>query len=95
MELGLVALAQGNKEEAKEILDKTLKNYTKYLSENIVHIKSYAALRALGVSTDKTSDDAGEDVENIEGIDESSDSDDDDWTMQIMHWPIGPYALST
>lgn len=78
MELGLVALAQGNKEEAKEILDKTLKNYTKYLSENIVHIKSYAALRALGVSTDKTSDDAGEDVENIEGIDESSDSDDDD-----------------
>ena len=78
MELGLVALAQGNKDEAKDILEKTLKNYTKYLSENIVHIKSYAALRALGVSTDKTSDEVGEDVENLDEIDdESSDSDDD------------------
>lgn len=86
MELGLVALVQGNKEEAKDLLDKTLKNYTKYLSENIVHIKSYAALRALGVSTDKTSDEAGEDVENLG--DESSDSDDDDWTKQNRHWAV-------
>ena len=78
MELGLIELAQGHKEEAKDILEKTLKNYTKYLSENIVHIKSYAALRALGVSTDKTSDEAGEDVENIEEIDDSDDSDDED-----------------
>lgn len=59
MELGLVALAQGNNDEAKEILEFTIKNYTKYISENIVHIKSYAALRALGVSTDKTSKEDG------------------------------------
>ena len=78
MELGLIALAQGKKDEAKEILENTLKNYTKYLSENIVHIKSFAALRALGVSTDKTSDEVGEDVENLEEMDdESSDSDED------------------
>lgn len=78
MELGLIELAQGHKEEAKDILEKTIKNYTKYLSENIVHIKSYAALRALGVSTDKTSDEAGEDVENVDEIDdESSDSEED------------------
>lgn len=74
----MVALAQGNKDEAKDILEKTLKNYTKYLSENIVHIKSYAALRALGVSTDKTTDEAGEDVENLEGMEDSSDSEGDD-----------------
>ena len=87
MELGLIELAQGNKDEARDILEKTIKNYTKYLSENIVHIKSYAALRALGVSTDKTTseDDASQNDENLdeEIIDESSDSEEDEWTTKM------------
>lgn len=80
MEIGLVNLAQGNKEEAKKILEDTIKNFSKYLSENIVHIKSYAALRALGVSTDKTVDDASEDIENLdEELEvESSESEDEE-----------------
>lgn len=78
MEIGLVKMAQGNKEEAKDILEKTIKNFTKYVSENIVLIKSYAALRELGVSTDKDAEEDGEeDLENIDGIDESSDSDEE------------------
>lgn len=79
MEIGLVNLAQGNKEEAKKILEDTIKNFSKYLSENIVHIKSYAALRALGVSTDKTVEDAGDEVNLDEELEvESSESEDEE-----------------
>lgn len=78
MEIGFVQLALGQKDEAKATLEATLKNFTRYVSENIVHIKSYAALRALGVSTDKEADEEAEDLENLDVIDESSDSDDDD-----------------
>lgn len=82
LELGLVYLAQGNKEEAKTILDHTIKNYSKYYSENVVQIKAYAALRSLGVSTDKTADEPEVDIDELETVesndDESSDSDDDE-----------------
>ena len=77
MELGLVVMLEGNKEEAKAILEKVLKDYSKYLSENIVHIKSYAALRALGVSTDKDAEEPGDDIENLDDVDVDSSDDDD------------------
>lgn len=80
MEIGMIKMYEGQKEEAKSILEHVIEHYTKYVSENIVHIKSYAALRALGVSTDKTSDECeeGEDLENLDGIEDSSEDDDDD-----------------
>lgn len=78
MEIGLIRMLEGQKEEAKNILEMVIKNYSKYVNENIVHIKAYAALRALGVSTDKDAEVEGEDLENLEGIDESSEEDDED-----------------
>ncbi|KAF7490321.1 Tetratricopeptide repeat protein 39B [Sarcoptes scabiei] len=78
MEIGMVKMLEGKKDEAKEILESVIQTYSKYVSENIVHIRSYAALRALGVSTDKTVEVEGEDLENLDGIDEESSSSDED-----------------
>lgn len=74
----MVKMLEGKKDEAKEILESVIQTYSKYVSENIVHIRSYAALRALGVSTDKTVEVEGEDLENLDGIDEESSSSDED-----------------
>ena len=82
MELGLMELDAGNRDAAKEQLTATLKKYNEYLSENLVQIKVYAALRALGESTDKTEQFEGaeniEDISNLASDDEVVDDDDDE-----------------
>ena len=56
LELGLIEFYQINGEEAKMWLKKAIKDYSGYLTENFVHLRAYAALRDLGVSTDKDED---------------------------------------
>ncbi|CAG2166307.1 unnamed protein product [Oppiella nova] len=55
MELGLVELELNNRAEAEKWLKKSLHDYSNYMNENYVHIRAYAALRELGVSSDKHS----------------------------------------
>jgi hypothetical protein len=57
LELGLTELAQQNMNEAKMWFDKAIEDYSGYLTENLVHIRVYAALRELGISTDKEKED--------------------------------------
>ncbi len=57
LELGLTQLAQQNLNEAKMWFDKATNDYSGYLTENLVHIRVYAALRELGISTDKEKED--------------------------------------
>jgi len=56
LELGLIELEEKNREESKKWLKKSIKEYSGYLTENFVHLRAYAALRELGVSTDKQED---------------------------------------
>ena len=56
LELGLIELYENNAEEAKKWIKKAIKDYTGYLTENYVHVRAYAVLRELGVSTDKHED---------------------------------------
>ena len=58
LELGLTELAEGNTDEAKKWIDKCLKDYNHYLNENYVHLRAYAGLREMGISTDKDKMDA-------------------------------------
>ncbi|CAG2169605.1 unnamed protein product [Oppiella nova] len=53
LELGLVELELNNGDEAKMWLKKCTQDYSNYTNENFVHLRVYAALRELGVSTDK------------------------------------------
>ncbi|XP_054160184.1 tetratricopeptide repeat protein 39A-like [Oppia nitens] len=55
LEMGLIQLSTNNSEEAKNWLKKTMRDYNRYLNENYVHLRIYAALRELGISTDKQS----------------------------------------
>jgi len=50
-------LAQHNHEQAQLWFDKAIKVYGGYLTENLVHIRVYAALREMGISTDKDKED--------------------------------------
>ena len=53
LELGLVELELNNGVEAEKWLKKCTQDYSNYTNENFVHLRAYAALRELGVSTDK------------------------------------------
>ncbi|CAG2181126.1 unnamed protein product, partial [Oppiella nova] len=55
LELGLLDLELNNGIEARKWIKKALHDYSNYTNENYVHIRAYAALRELGVSTDKHS----------------------------------------
>ncbi|CAG2122121.1 unnamed protein product, partial [Medioppia subpectinata] len=57
LELGLIEMELNNKDEAKRLLNRVIKDYSAYLRENFVHLRVYAALRELGVSTDKETED--------------------------------------
>jgi tetratricopeptide (TPR) repeat protein len=52
MELGLIEMSLNNYEESKVILNKVLETYSDYMSEHLVHIHCYSALREMGVNTD-------------------------------------------
>ncbi len=52
MELGLIEMSLKNYEESKVILNKVLETYSDYMSEHLVHIRCYSALREMGVNTD-------------------------------------------
>ena len=78
MELGLILLEQGSNEAAKEHLNTTLKKYSDYITEPAVQIRTYAALRLLGVSTDKSEPIEGvENIEDISNVASEDESDDD------------------
>ena len=57
LELGLIDLAQGDHESAKKWINKSIHDYSRYLTENYVHMRGYAGLRELGISTDKDKED--------------------------------------
>ncbi|CAG2101645.1 unnamed protein product, partial [Medioppia subpectinata] len=57
LELGLVELELNNAPEAIKWLNKATNDYHNYPNENFVHLRAYAALRQIGVSTDKQSAD--------------------------------------
>ena len=46
-------LELNNGVEAEKWLKKCTQDYSHYTNENFVHLRAYAALRELGVSTDK------------------------------------------
>ena len=48
-------LELNNRADAEKWLKKSLHDYSNYMNENYVHIRAYAALRELGISSDKHS----------------------------------------
>ncbi|XP_054155261.1 tetratricopeptide repeat protein 39C-like [Oppia nitens] len=52
-EMGLVEMELNNTTEAKQWINKCLHDFSGYVNENFVHIRAYAALRHIGVSSDK------------------------------------------
>jgi tetratricopeptide (TPR) repeat protein len=64
LELGLIEMNLQNRDKAKAILDKVIKNYTKYTTENLVHIRVYAAFREMGFNTDKDNDNLYQSMSN-------------------------------
>ena len=57
LELALIEMRLKNNKKSKDLLDSVLKNHSRYTTENLVHIRAYAALREMGFNTDKLSDD--------------------------------------
>lgn len=52
-ELAVIEMYRNNYDEAKELFNRVIKDYSGYLTENFVHLRAYAGLRDLGVNTDK------------------------------------------
>ncbi|CAG2163421.1 unnamed protein product [Oppiella nova] len=57
LEMGLIEYELKNHEKAIELLNKCINEYSGYLSENIVHVRAFAALRELGVGNEKLGED--------------------------------------
>ena len=55
--MGLIEYELKNNDKAIELLNKCINEYSGYLSENIVHVRAFAALRELGVGNEKLGED--------------------------------------
>ncbi|XP_054155268.1 uncharacterized protein LOC128953772 [Oppia nitens] len=53
LELGLIEVILNNKDKAIELINKCINDYSGYTNDVYVHIRAFAGLRSLGVTTDK------------------------------------------
>jgi hypothetical protein len=58
MEIGLTQLIMNQTDLAKEWFEKAKKDYSGYITENVVHVRILSALRSIGVPSDKDDSDA-------------------------------------